>query len=704
LLFVDKINLYSLLRIVLIGGRYGAVYYFEPMSTKAQRALSFFVGLKLIRIELHLIEYQMSHVTEKTGESVYPRIYEEVRALRAKIREDLLVNNPLIAAMARVWDPTKLVQYFDRQVDVQVEIECLRMELMEWMLRVRLKGVARDSCLLIERSLWFAHTCDYARSRQIDLKSYRVRFATVAAVVSKGCRLVGRLVVKLAALSVALVQRFARSLLSKRPNETNGTSRVVGPGVARPNEAGVIAINYVWSSISSSPADRESNMSLVEEMGIPLSQALFYGFKADTLLDRETLDFMREKGFRLLGDGPGIESWRPTRRRALIGAGIAARLLWGFATCWMRWRWCPLYYFLQMVKLSWAYAYWYDFYAANRVIADISVLSRFGTEQLLALDKVGAASFTFQYSFGLVPEMRAYSSSYGEDVQFIFSPDFERDDPPVGRFVHIGYTYDYIIPKVRYLDRSVEIRRNLENAGARFVLCFFDEGSADLWNSFTADANSAEEYRFLLNWLLEDPTLGIILKPKRPSILSKRLRAIEDLIDRAKNTGRCYFMMNEGETLRSNYYPSEAAMAADVCIGRLSGVTAALEARLAGARALLANSPKCGMSYGSMHPFYDWGLSHVVFKEWDTLRDTVNFYRQEPQTQPNFGNWDAGISHLDPFQDGRAGERMGTYIMDVISELARDRPKREALAIADLNYAQCWGEQYITEVKGEKNR
>lgn len=96
----------------------------------------------------------MSQIRDDAGEGVYAHIFEKIRDVRMKIRNELLVTNLLIKAMGSEWEPAKLVQYFDRQVDAGVEIDCLRMELMEWIRRVELKVVqdlqARDKLKLIK--------------------------------------------------------------------------------------------------------------------------------------------------------------------------------------------------------------------------------------------------------------------------------------------------------------------------------------------------------------------------------------------------------------------------------------------------------------------------------------------------------------------------------------------------------------------------
>ncbi len=107
-------------------------------------------------------------------------------------------------------------------------------------------------------------------------------------------------------------------------------------------------------------------------------------------------------------------------------------------------------------------------------------------------------------------------------------------------------------------------------------------------------------------------------------------------------------------------------MVADVCIGKLDGSTAALEARLAGVPTVLIDTE----GFRS-HPFYRWGRDRVVFENWKSLRAAIQRYRFAPEAYPGFGDWSPGLDGLDPFKDGHAGLRIGLYIAWVYEALKK---------------------------------
>jgi len=348
------------------------------------------------------------------------------------------------------------------------------------------------------------------------------------------------------------------------------------------------------------------------------------------------------------------------------------------------------YYLRSLTSLAWDYAYWYEFYSANQVRVNIGTLNT-SVGQVLALEALNGVSAAYQYSVS--PILCATSLlSAGEDVQFVLSPVFEdlwqSVEPPINTYVSTGFLYDNAIPVIRSLERVGELRKEIQNNGARFILCFFDENTLNRWDIYAWDEGAADDYEFLLRWLLSDDSLGMVFKPKKPSNLFQRIARVSDLIQRAQQTGRCKFMITDG--LMGNTFPAEAAMVADVCIGKLDGSTAALEARLAGLPTVLVDAE----GFRSHH-FYRWGRDRVVFEDWDSLRESVERYRLAPEAYPEFGDWSPGINSLDPFRDGQGSLRIGLYIGWIYEALKKDASKQEALKMAAQQFEERWGKKQV---------
>ena len=58
------------------------------------------------------------------------------------------------------------------------------------------------------------------------------------------------------------------------------------------------------------------------------------------------------------------------------------------------------------------------------------------------------------------------------------------------------------------------------------------------------------------------------------------------------------------------------------------------------------------------------------------------------------------LDHLDPFRDGRAAERMGTYIQWLIEGFKAGLDRETVMADAAERYCANWGSDKITEVNG----
>ena len=106
------------------------------------------------------------------------------------------------------------------------------------------------------------------------------------------------------------------------------------------------------------------------------------------------------------------------------------------------------------------------------------------------------------------------------------------------------------------------MRRNITNNGAKKIVSLFDQGSADEYTH----ALQKENYVVLLEELLRNSELGVIIKPKSPETLEKRLgKEIADLITTCVKTGRCCFFQ-ESSNKFSNIPVTLAAYASDLCI------------------------------------------------------------------------------------------------------------------------------------------
>jgi hypothetical protein len=185
-----------------------------------------------------------------------------------------------------------------------------------------------------------------------------------------------------------------------------------------------------------------------------------------------------------------------------------------------------------------------------------------------------------------------------------------------------------------------------------------------------------------------------LIKPKTPSTLRARLGGeLAGLLDRAIATGRCLIVQDRSR-LHNSVAPALAALASDVMIhGHLYAATAGMESALAGVRTLIVDRDGMPLS-----PLNQLGADRVIFRDWDALWDACLEHWRLPNGSPGFGDWTPLLETLDPFRDGRAALRMGTYLEWMLEGLNAGRHREVVLAEAAQRYAEAWGHDKVTSV------
>ena len=283
------------------------------------------------------------------------------------------------------------------------------------------------------------------------------------------------------------------------------------------------------------------------------------------------------------------------------------------------------------------------------------------------------------------------------DIAFGYSPldaDVDVRSGSIVRYhVAVGYFGDHRFSLLR--EPAAQVRDQLKRFGAEFIVAFFDENSGPDARWHTGHEFQQHNYAYVLERVLADTSLGLVLKPKVPSTLRRRLGPVADLLERALATGRC-FLYEEGR-IQGSFPPAVAAIASDVAIhGHLCASTAGLEAALAGTPTLLLDREGWPVS-----DMYALGLGRAVFRSWPELWSALEQYRNGTGVS-GFGDWSPMLDRLDPFRDGRGAERMGTYMSWLLDGLNRGVNREVVMAEAAARYRQQWGDDKVRElgVKG----
>lgn len=295
-----------------------------------------------------------------------------------------------------------------------------------------------------------------------------------------------------------------------------------------------------------------------------------------------------------------------------------------------------------------------------------------------AIHAIGAemnvTTVTFQYSNLAYSNVIVATTS---DHMMLFAERFARIWPHRGfgaeRFCAIGYPFDVAFARVR--ERSAQWRRRLESAGARFVVCYFDENVGPPKYGFIAPSDLDGEIRLLARRVLDNPGLGVIFKSQfRKRSPTVRL-ASDPLLHAALATGRMIDLC-EGSH-RNIVLPAEAALASDMAISHLIGGTAAVESALAGTRCVLINFNELKTANDELY-----ARGFVVFESLEDTLVAIEKFRSGDARYAALGDWSAFLHELDPFRDGRAADRLREALEAIVCtrtlETARAEPQPEA--------------------------
>ncbi len=309
-----------------------------------------------------------------------------------------------------------------------------------------------------------------------------------------------------------------------------------------------------------------------------------------------------------------------------------------------------------------------------------------------ALRELGGALALYQRSYEGDPTPKTVLTT---DIYFGFSRtgiDVEAQaGSKIEYFVTTGYIGDHRFPLVRA--EAQRVRDGLRRNGAEYVVAYFDEGSYTDTRWGVDVGRLREHYAFLLEALLREQGAGLVLKPKVPGTLRTRLGPVATLLDHALATGRCH-LYDEG-VLQGAVTPAQAALSADLAVhGSLVSGTAACEAALAGVPTVLLNDDGWKAS-----PLLRLGPERGVFGDWEALWHTWRESRAQPGAVLGFADWSPILDELDPFRDGRAAERMGTYLKWLIEGFSAGRSRDAVLAEAAERYCAAWGEDKVATVR-----
>jgi hypothetical protein len=675
IIFVDQINFSSLFLIVFLYHSKKTIFHFDPISMFFGRVLKMLQIFRILPMNVIKVKSNVGQIRNQEGSNGFADIRHSILSICDRITNEHLLPNPLIQGLKKKWELNKLLLFFKQKAEKEIHEECFRVGLIKWIVRTQHSEDLRQCAVLIKHRKWLSHVKEYADSEELFLLGYPA-WAFLSYIFQK----LGEDAKKILPILVRFfLNQFKRSIKKNTPPQINAEKACCGQ-----NPKSVVAINY-WGQNLSFASDERSEFLWVNGSGIPYSGILLYNYFSDTPIDDDIQKQLKTHGVQVFGQGPEIPAWRPSSLTLKIFTRYLVHIIKTSFIVFAHEKRISWYILVRLMAMTYTFSKWYEFFKVNHVRINVGTQNT-SIGQSLAMDALGVVNCAYQYSASNLFYPHHLLSS-GEDVFFMFSSIFEKlwrsVDSPVENFIKIGFINEVTFKK-RSSDDIEKIKNNLIKQNVSFTICFFDENSVDQWN-IGSHKEASDDYEFLLKWLLEDPTLGLVFKPKRYDTLFERIDCISNFIEQANETKRCFFIP---DYRGNNTSPADVAQIADVCIGKLSGVTAAFEASLKGAKTLLIDT-NCYYQ----HPFYSWATERVLFDKWDGLRSSVEQFRTDPDSIPGFGDWKPEINDLDPFQDGKASLRMGSYLCDVYNALERGATKQIAIEQGNRKFQDRWPSQ-----------
>ena len=240
-------------------------------------------------------------------------------------------------------------------------------------------------------------------------------------------------------------------------------------------------------------------------------------------------------------------------------------------------------------------------------------------------------------------------------------------------------------------------RNKVSTAGAKFVISIFDNASSP--NIMYGETALNDFYTYLLRWVMNDQDNGLIIKPKKNLALQlanahqihhhqphDRISiAVHKLLIDAVATGRC-LILDESDA------PECAAYAADISVG-LGYSTAITRSAIENLRGI-----HCDLSKNPDDHLQNY-LNTLMFNDLDSIMEAITTHKQHViagDVLPSLiGDHSAIVKQLDPFQDGKATDRIADYLSYLIQGYDHGYSKDLVIESANKKFVSKWGEDKV---------
>lgn len=401
-------------------------------------------------------------------------------------------------------------------------------------------------------------------------------------------------------------------------------------------------------------------------------QILVYFDRPDYQSTQETTEEIEKHGMQWMD----LSKWRPTALHWWRSFQTCFRVIYLIGNTLFRQRPARWWQLAMLTNLMRYVDFHESFYKKFniRIVLPRTETDPVAVARVIAMDLVGGIYVGYHYSHFPIS---AHSHSRPHHVFFTWGPHylpiFENDGSDPDAFIITGHIHSHLNELSK---TSSDRKQRLLSAGAKYILAIFDTSYSD--NNTEVSRNTIVKfYKAFLEELLRDNQIGLIIKPKL-SDTQKQLSEISELFHRATDTGRCIL-------LDSKITATEAAISADMAVG-LGINSAAIEAALTGTPAIHAD-----LSNYWTYSFYEWGNKKVIFNNLNQIIEILRKHRKDPQHYKFLGDHSPILSEIDSFQDGKAAQRLGSYLRWFLEHIAITSDQKASFEYANNCYSTNFG-------------
>ena len=328
--------------------------------------------------------------------------------------------------------------------------------------------------------------------------------------------------------------------------------------------------------------------------------------------------------------------------------------------------------------------YWEDFFTKNNIKIKFRFHDIFSVRDIAA--KLSGV-ITLSYHYSNHSELSVLHQDIC-DIFFVWGKRhqqcFSTENSAIKYLIQTGYMFDYTFaPKKR---ESIAIRGSFMKQNVSFIVGIFSENI-----SFYLRKAQLEFYKKILDFAVQHPDVGIVVKPKKEND-EMSLRSVEELnnvIEMLELQGRIIF-------LDRMKYPVEAGFASDIVVGTIPDSTAGLECALAGIPMVIYDCTHSGEK--SHHLYNIGGYNKIIFGDIQYLLSAIDNIRKRPGSIPGFADWSFTLNITDPFRDGKANQRVAGYIKTLLLASNNGLSKGEVIEAANRAYAEEYGSDRVTSL------